>query len=63
MKRRPTKADGIIPLPVPPDPESEGCGIRGCLIGTVALFAILLALLIIGLLTRVWITPVTPGVQ
>ena len=63
MKRRAARQDGIIPLPVPPDPESEGCGIRGCLIGTVTLFVILLLVLVIGLLTRVWITPATPGVQ
>jgi hypothetical protein len=62
MKRPATTDDGIIPLPVPPDPESEGCGVRGCLAGTVAVFVILLALLVFGLLTRVWITP-APGVQ
>jgi hypothetical protein len=56
-RSRPDDDDGIIPLPVPPDPESEGCGIRGCLIAVVVLFSILMLLLVFGLLTRIWITP------
>jgi hypothetical protein len=62
MKKSASNDDGVIPLPVPPDPESEGCGVRGCLVGTVVVFVILLALLVFGLLTRVWMTP-GPGVQ
>jgi hypothetical protein len=50
--------DGVIPLyPDRVDPESEGCGIRGCLIAVVVIFSVLLLVLVIGLLTRVWVTP------
>lgn len=39
-----------------------GCGLKGCLYGTVGFFAVLLIIMIVILLTRVWITPaVQPG--
>lgn len=39
-----------------------GCGLKGCLYGTVGFFALLLIAMIFILLTRVWITPaVQPG--
>jgi hypothetical protein len=55
--------DGVIPLyPDRVDPESEGCGVRGCLIAVMVIFAVLLLVLVIGLLTRVWVTP-APGIR
>jgi hypothetical protein len=49
--------DGVIKLPVPPNPESEGCGVRGCLYGVVALFALLLIALVLVAVLRQWPTP------
>ncbi|HET6228458.1 MAG TPA: hypothetical protein VFE05_00185 [Longimicrobiaceae bacterium] len=48
------------PLPEPgvlPEPPG-GCGLRGCLYGTVGLFVLLLAVMLIIALTRAWFTPV-----
>jgi hypothetical protein len=52
--------DGVVRLPVvreiPPGPG--GCGLTGCLYGTVAIFAVLLLVMLVVALTRVWMTPV-----
>jgi hypothetical protein len=50
--------DGIIPLPRqnPPE-EGSGCGVRGCLYGTVALFALLLTAMVLLALFRAWPRP------
>lgn len=52
--------DGVVPLPPLREAPSQpgGCGLRGCLYGTVGVFAVLLAILIFVALTRVWMTPV-----
>jgi hypothetical protein len=49
--------DGVIKLPVAPNPESEGCGVRGCLYVVVALFALLLIALVLVAVLRQWPTP------
>ncbi len=39
-----------------------GCGLTGCLYGTVGVFALLLIVMLFIVLTRVWMTPATlPG--
>lgn len=39
-----------------------GCGLTGCLYGTVGVFALLLVVMLFIVLTRVWMTPATlPG--
>lgn len=39
-----------------------GCGLKGCLYGTVGFFALLLIVMLYILMTRVWLTPaVQPG--
>jgi len=45
---------------LPPEPQNAGpgCGLRGCLIAVVALFALLLAAMVAIALFRVWQTPV-----
>lgn len=52
--------DGVVPLPpikeAPPPPG--GCGLTGCLYGTVGVFAVLLLIVVLIALTRQWITPV-----
>lgn len=53
----PNLPDGIVKLP-PEPPPAGGCGLRGCLIAVVALFALLLAAMVALALFRVWPTPV-----
>lgn len=51
--------DGVIPFPrQDPAKEGSGCGVRGCLYGTVALFALLLLAMVLIALFRVWPRPV-----
>ena len=38
-----------------------GCGFNGCMWGVMILFAVLLALMVFGLLTRIWMAPPLPG--
>jgi len=58
MSKSEPQEDGVIPLyPDRVDPESEGCGVRGCLIAVMVIFSVLLILLVIGLATRIWVTP------
>ncbi|HET7229458.1 MAG TPA: hypothetical protein VFJ16_05615 [Longimicrobium sp.] len=52
----PNLPDGIVKLP--PEPRNAGCGLRGCLYGVVALFALLLVAMVCIALFRVWQTPV-----
>jgi len=53
--------DGIIPLAPEPDPPA-GCGLTGCLYGTMLLFGLLLAAMIALALFRRWQVPMTlPG--
>jgi hypothetical protein len=52
--------DGIVKLPPEPASPRSGCGVRGCLYGTVALFALLLVILVVAMLLRPWPTPVIP---
>ena len=50
--------DGIVKLP--PEPAQDpnpGCGLRGCLYGVVALFALLLIALVLLAVFRPWPTP------
>ena len=53
----PNLPDGIVKFP-PEPPPAGGCGLRGCLIAVVALFALLLAAMVALALFRVWPTPV-----
>lgn len=50
--------DGIVKLPPEPGREPSGCGLRGCLIAVVALFALLLVAMVLIALLRPWQTPV-----
>jgi hypothetical protein len=52
--------DGVVPLPRETPPPPGGCGLRGCLYGTVAVFALLLLALVLIALFRQWPTPVVP---
>lgn len=54
----PNLPDGIVKLPPEPANPGGGCGLRGCLYGVVALFALLLAAMVAIALFRVWQTPV-----
>jgi hypothetical protein len=47
---------GVVPLPAE-GKAPGGCGLRGCLYGVVALFALLLAILVAFALFRAWPTP------
>lgn len=69
MPKRPPRnddlPDGIIPLPPEPRPipaPPGGCGLTGCLYGTMILFALLLLVMVGLALFRRWEVPVTyPG--
>lgn len=52
--------DGVVRLPVVREIQAGpgGCGLTGCLYGTVAIFAVLLLVMLVVALTRVWMTPV-----
>ena len=50
--------DGIVKLPPEPAEAPGGCGVRGCLIAVVALFALLLAGMVLLAVLRPWPTPV-----
>jgi hypothetical protein len=52
--------DGVIPLPGPPQRGPGGCGLVGCLYGTIVMFSVALVLLLIALATRIWITTSMP---
>lgn len=54
----PNLPDGIVKLPPEPRSAGPGCGLRGCLYGVMALFALLLAAMVAIALFRVWQTPV-----
>jgi hypothetical protein len=56
--RDPDLPDGIIRLPVEPQPERAGCGVRGCMLAAVALFALLMIAMVAVALLRPWQTPV-----
>jgi hypothetical protein len=50
--------NGIVPLPRQDAPEEKaGCGVRGCLYGTMALFALLLTAMVLIALFRAWPRP------
>lgn len=54
--------DGVVKLPPDPEKGPGGCGLRGCLYGMVALFALLLVVIVVFALLRPWPTPViAPG--
>ncbi|MBW3656734.1 MAG: hypothetical protein KY444_11580 [Gemmatimonadetes bacterium] len=50
--------DGVLPLPPEAYGPPGGCGFSGCMWMVIIVFSLLMALLVFGLLTRVWITPV-----
>jgi len=50
--------DGVVKLPR--QEQGAGCGLRGCLYGVVALFAVLLLVMVGVALLRQWQTPVIP---
>jgi len=50
--------DGIVKLPPEPVEAPAGCGLRGCLYGVVALFALLLLAMVLLAVLRPWPTPV-----
>jgi hypothetical protein len=52
--------DGVVPLRGPPRKGPGGCGLTGCLYGTVVLFVVALLLLVIAAVTRIWITSPMP---
>ncbi|HYH80266.1 MAG TPA: hypothetical protein VEX86_10725 [Longimicrobium sp.] len=52
----PNLPDGIVKLP--PEPQTAGCGLRGCLFAVMALFALLLVAMVAIALFRVWPVPV-----
>jgi hypothetical protein len=56
-ERDPDLPNGIIRLPVEPQPR-PGCGVRGCTMAAVVLFALLMAGMVALLLLRPWQTPV-----
>jgi uncharacterized membrane protein len=51
---------GVIPLPPAGKKGPGGCGLVGCLYGTVIVFGILLVILLIAIATRIWITTPMP---
>jgi|tagenome__1003787_1003787.scaffolds.fasta_scaffold20988453_10 hypothetical protein len=57
-ERDPHLPDGIVKLPPEPAEAREGCGVRGCLYGMVALFALLLLAMVLVAVLRPWPTPV-----
>lgn len=53
--------DGIVPLPREAHPKPPGgCGLTGCLYGTMILFALLLLVMVGLALFRQWQVPVQP---
>lgn len=55
--------DGMPEMkPIPPEMYKGpgGCGFTGCMYAMMVFFAVALVLLVIGLLTREWIVPLTP---
>lgn len=50
--------DGIVRLPPEEGKTPSGCGLRGCLIAVVALFALLLVAMVVLAVLRPWPTPV-----
>jgi hypothetical protein len=50
--------DGMVPLPPEAYKPPGGCGFTGCMWLVIIVFSLLMALLVFGLLTRVWVTPV-----
>jgi hypothetical protein len=57
-ERDPHLPDGIVKLPPEPAEAPGGCGLRGCLYGVVALFALLLLAMVLFAVLRPWPTPV-----
>ncbi|CAA9366173.1 MAG: hypothetical protein AVDCRST_MAG68-4865 [uncultured Gemmatimonadetes bacterium] len=63
MRKRPPQddlPDGIVPLPRGPAPTPRppgGCGLTGCLYGTMILFALLLMVMVGLALFRQWQVP------
>jgi hypothetical protein len=53
----PNLPDGVVKFPLQPQREA-GCGLRGCLYGVVALFALLLIAIVLVAVFRQWPTPV-----
>lgn len=54
------REDGAgTPAAIDPTPPG-GCGFTGCMWMVMIVFSLLLALLVFGLLTRVWIAPPPP---
>ena len=49
--------DGIVRLPPEPSDPPMGCGLRGCLIAVVALFALLLVAMVLFAVLRPWPVP------
>ena len=58
-EREDTTADNAPATGVDATPPG-GCGFTGCMWMVMIVFAVLLALLVFGLLTRVWIAPPLP---
>lgn len=58
MDRDPDLPDGIVKLPPLRAAERSGCGVRGCMVAAVALFALLLLAMVALALFRPWQTPV-----
>ncbi|HEX8907534.1 MAG TPA: hypothetical protein VF771_22015 [Longimicrobiaceae bacterium] len=56
-ERDPDLPDGVIPLPVEGSRQRSGCGVRGCMVAAVALFALLLVAMVALALLRPWQTP------
>lgn len=53
--------DGIVPLPPEPAPQAPGgCGLVGCLYGTMILFSLLLLILVGLAIFRQWQVPPPP---
>jgi len=50
--------DGIVKLPPEAARPPIGCGLRGCLVAVVVLFALLLTAMVLLALLRQWPTPV-----
>lgn len=50
--------DGGVPLPPEAYRPPGGCGFSGCMWMVIIVFSLLMALLVLGLLTREWITPI-----
>jgi uncharacterized membrane protein len=51
---------GVVPLPPGGKKGPGGCGLVGCLYGTVIVFGVLLVILLIAIATRIWITTPMP---